>query len=47
MFLVAVIWGLLVGNATQLQLTYDKCKPDNFEGKHCVVAKKLDELGKK
>ena len=40
----AVIWGLLVGTTVQVQLTYDKCKPDNFEGKHCEVVKKLNDL---
>lgn len=43
----AVIWGLLVGTTVQVQLTYDKCKPDNFEGKYCEVAKKLNKLGEK
>lgn len=41
--IIAVLWGLLVGNIVQIQLTYDKCKPDNFEGKHCVLAKKMHE----
>ena len=40
--ILAVIWGLLVGNLVQVQFTYDKCKETNFEGVHCEVAKKLE-----
>lgn len=44
MFLVAVIWGLIVGNVTQLQLKYDHCKEINFESEYCKTQKKLNEF---
>jgi hypothetical protein len=46
MLLVAVIWGLIVGNTAQLQLKYDHCKSIEFKGEYCELQKKLSELKK-
>lgn len=47
MLLVAVIWGLIVGNTTQLKLKYEYCKSIAFEGEYCELQKKLSTLEKK
>ena len=47
MILLAIAWGLIVGNVTQLQLKYDHCKEINFGSEYCSTQKKLNEFEEK
>ena len=44
MLIIAVIWGLIVGNTTQLQLKYEDCKKEEFKPARCELQKKLNEI---
>jgi hypothetical protein len=44
--IIALIFGLLLGNTVQLQNKYDYCKSKNFKGEYCEVQKKLHEANK-
>ena len=45
--IIAVIWGLIVGNTMQLQLKFDHCKEQRFKGAYCELPKKLSKLESK
>ena len=47
MLLVAVVWGLIVGNTVQFQFKYDHCKKEKFAGEYCELPKKLNKLDSK
>jgi hypothetical protein len=44
--IIALLFGLLVGNTTQLQLKYEHCKSLEFKGEYCELQKKLSEIKK-
>lgn len=46
MFIV-LIFGLIVGNLTQMTLKFDYCKKQNFDGDYCKLEKNLNEKNRK
>lgn len=42
--IIALLFGLIIGNTTQLQLKYEECKKENFEPARCELQKKLSEI---
>lgn len=44
--IIALLFGLLIGNTTQLQLKYEECKKENFVPARCELQKKLSEIKK-
>lgn len=44
--MILVLFGLFLGNASQMQIKYDKCKTVNFETKVCSFEKALNSIKK-
>lgn len=47
MILIAILWGALVGNLINANLSYEDCKSKNFEPKACAIQKELNDLDQK
>lgn len=45
--MLLILVAAVFGNLGQLQLKYDHCKSEKFEGEYCKIEKVLFEKGKK
>lgn len=45
--IILLIFGMIVGNATQFQFKYDYCKEVEFQGDYCSTPKKMNEMSNK
>lgn len=45
--ILMLIFGIIVGNATQLQFKYEHCKTNEFKTEYCKTQKFMHEYNKK
>ena len=45
--MILILFGIIVGNLFNAQLSFEDCKAKNFEPKACAIQKELFELSEK